>query len=189
MSVVQRVQVDLEVSSWIEGRGVRHTHWTVGVNDAMVEIEDLRDVGRTATDPELSFYDDEVDEMRVLPPGCQYRITYHPRLPVGTRVQKRISTPLAQPPNKKQGAETVESAFQRFMAAGYGRKLPLKTVFTDFRVAPRGLVTEEAWQRSQQRGSTEGRRTPTRDRQIAGRSDAVTPGEMAAFLRDLSKIG
>lgn len=184
----ERVQVDLEVSSWIEGRGVRHTHYDVRVNDAWIPIEELRDVGKTATDPELSFYDDEADELRVLPPGCQYRITFHPRLPVGTQVRRRVSIPLVQPPRHTGAPETTEAAFGRLMAAGYGSKLPKKVVFTDFRVTIRGLVTEEAWQRRQQRLGSEPREQ-THQRRSPARSEAITVAEMEAFARRLGKVG
>lgn len=68
MSVAGRVEVNLEVSSWIEGRGVKHTDWSVRVNDSWVPIKELRNVGATMADPEFSF-DGEVDEQRVIPPG------------------------------------------------------------------------------------------------------------------------
>lgn len=188
MSSAARVPVDLEVSSWIEGRGVRHTNWSVGVNDALVPVAELRGVERTATDPELSFHDDDVDEMRVLPPGCQYRITYHLQLPVGTRVQRRTSTPLVQSANHKRSPETVESAFQRLMADSYGWKLPLKTTFTDFRVAPRGLVTEEQWQRRQQRAAHAQRAsTPQRSRVLA--PGTIRREEVEAFVKLLERVG
>lgn len=183
-----RVQIDLEVSSWIEGRGVRHTNWSVGVNDALVPVSELRDVERTATDPELSFHDDDLNELHVLPPGCQYRITYHLRLPVGTRVQRRISTPLTQPPHHKRAPETVEGAFQRFMAAGYGPKLPLKTTFTEFRVTHRGLVTEDTWQRRQQRADNPTRRAPQPAASVDS-SEFMTPAEIEAFARLLVRAG
>jgi hypothetical protein len=186
MLKTERVQVDLDVSSWIEGRGVRHTHYDVRVNDAWIPIEELRDVGRTATDPELSFYDDEADEMRVLPPGCQYRITYHPRLPVGTQVRRRISTPLEKSPQHRGAPETMEAAFGRFMAAGYGWKSPKKVAFVDFRVTVRGLVREESWQRRQQRSDV---RATTHQHRAAVCSEAVTPAEMEAFARRLVKVG
>lgn len=182
MTPMLSVEVNLEVSSWIHGRGVRHTNWKVQVNDALVSIKDLRHVASTMTDPDLSF-DDEVDEMRVLPPGCQYRITYHPRLLVGTRVQRRISVPLELPPQHRHKPETMEAAFSRLMAAGYGPKLPLKTTFTDYRVTSRGLlVTEEAWQRREQsRRSASAPPTSRDERRQAPAS--VTGDEVQAFLR------
>jgi hypothetical protein len=187
MASAERASVELEVSSWIHGRGVRHTNWSVGVNDAMVQVGELRGVERTATDPELSFHDDEVNELRVLPPGCQYRITYHLRLPIGTRVQRRISTPLVQPPQHKRAPETLEAAFQRLAAAGYGPKLPLKTTFTEFRVARRGLVTEEQWQRRQQQAASEARAATPSQRRAA--PEAVSRADMEAFVRSLEKVG
>jgi hypothetical protein len=188
MSVASRVQVNLEVSSWIEGRGVRHTNWSVRVNDAWIPIAELRDVGRTATDPELSFYDDDVDESRVLPPGCQYRITYHPRLPVGTQIQKRVSVPLVQPPVDKRGPEDANAAFARLLAMGSSPKLPLKTTFTDLRVTARGLVSEERWQRRQQRLDQNGSKAP-RSRQTVVASEAVGAAELQAFTQRLGKAG
>src|SRR5688500_17793584 len=154
MSDGERVQVNLEVSSWIEGRGVKHTDWNVRVNDSWVPIKELRNVGATMADPDFSF-DDEVDELRVIPPGCQYRTTYHPRLAVGTRVQRRISVPLVLPADGKRAAETAEVAFRQLMAAGCSPKLPLKTTFTDYRVTARGLVTQERRERSKRGGRAE----------------------------------
>ncbi len=189
MSTVGHVEVALEVSSWIEGRGVRHTNWSVRVNDAWIPIGELRDVVRTMTDPDLSF-DDEVDERRVLPPGCQYRITYHPRLAVGARVQRRVSVPLVQPSHHKAAPETIEGAFQRFMAAGFGQKLPLKTTFTDFRVTVRGrFVTEETWQRHQQQRPDDTARTNREHARSTISSDAVTRAEIEAFARRLDRVG
>jgi len=187
MSSAARVSLDLEVSSWIEGRGVRHTNWSVGVNDALIPVGELREVERTATDPELSFHDDDVDELRVLPPGCQYRITYHLQLPVGTRVQRRTSTPLVQPANHKRAPETAEGAFQ-LMAATYGRKLPLKTTFTDFRVVPRGLVTEEQWQRRQQQAARDPRASTPQRRRVPV-PDTISREDVEAFVRLLERAG
>ena len=183
-----RAQIDLEVSSWIEGRGVRHTNWSVGVNDALVPVRELREVERTATDPELSFHDDDVNELRVLPPGCQYRTTYHLLLPVGTRVQRRISTPLVQPPQHKRTPETLEGAFQRLMAASHVQKLPLKTTFTEFRVTSRGLITEEQWQRRQQHAERNADATPQQS-QRPTTQNAVSRADLEAFIRRLEKVG
>jgi hypothetical protein len=187
MSDGARVEVNLEVSSWIEGRGVKHTDWSVRVNDSWVPIKELRNVGATMADPDFSF-DDEVDELRVIPPGCQYRTTYHPRLAVGTRVQRRISVPLVLPAAGKHAAETAEEAFRQLMAAGYATKLPLKTTFTDYRVTARGLVTEERWRRQQQRASGGARTAPPAAERDAG-AEGVTRAEMAAFAQQLSKVG
>src|SRR5689334_4427053 len=91
-----RVEVRLETSSWVEGRGVRHTDWSVRVGDAWVRIRELRDVVRAIADPDVSF-DEDVDELLVLPRGCQYRITHLLRVAVGTQLRKRISAPLESP--------------------------------------------------------------------------------------------
>lgn len=187
MSEERRVAVDLEVSSWIEGRGVRHTDWSVRVNDSWVPIKELRSVASTMADPHLSF-DDEVDELRVIPPGCQYRITFHVRLPVGSRVQRRVSAPLVLPLPGQPAPETVESAFRQLMAAGFAPKLPLKTTFRDFRVTSRGLVTEERWQARKRRAES-AVRTGTPTEQSAGASERVTRAEMADFARRLARVG
>ena len=181
MSDGGRVEVNLEVSSWIEGRGVKHTDWSVRVNDSWVPIKELRHVGATMADPDFSF-DDDVDDLRVIPPGCQYRTTYHPRLAVGTRVQRRISVPLVLPAEGKRVALTPEEAFRQLMAAGCATKLPLKTIFTDYRVTARGLVTEERWQRSR-------RRDRVAERAERTSSEPVTRAEMAAFAERLPKVG
>jgi hypothetical protein len=187
MSEARWVEVDLEVSSWLEGRGVRHTDWSVRVNDSWVQIKELRSVARTMAEPTLSF-DDEVDELRVIPPGCQYRITFHVRLPVGSRVQRRISVPLVLPSPGKGAPETVEAAFQQLMAAGFAPKLPLKTTFTDFRVVERGLIAEQRWQARQRRQVS--RVSPSAPgEQSAGRSEHVTRAEIEDFARRLAKVG
>lgn len=183
MSDDGRVEVNLEVSSWIEGRGVKHTDWSVRVNDAWVPIKELRNVGATMADPDFSF-DDEVDELRVIPPGCQYRTTYHPRLAVGTRVQRRISFPLVLSADRKRVAETAEDAFRQLMAAGYATKLPLKTIFTDYRVTARGLLTEQRYQRSSARA-----RAPGQAERSPQSSEAVPRAEIEAFAERLSKVG
>lgn len=184
MSAVSATQVDLEVSSWIEGRGVRHVDWSVRVNDSWVPIKELRNVGRTMAEPDFSF-DDEVEEQRVIPPGCQYRTTYHPRLAVGTRVQRRVSVPLVLPSPTQRAPESAALAFQRLMAAGYAPKLPLKTTFTEYRVTLRGLVTEERWQRQQQRLAGRVATTAAPGERAAG----VGRAEIEAFARGLAKVG
>lgn len=180
-----RVQVEFEVSSWIHGRGVRHTDYSVRVNDAWIPINELRDVVRVVADPDYSF-DDEVEESLVIPPGCQYRITYRPRLVVGTRVQRRISVPREPSSRDKRVPTTAEEAFQQLMRVGLGPKLALTTTFTDLRVTRRGqLVTEEQWQRCQSRQ----RSAPSADRREAEppsrERSIVTTAEIEAFTRRL----
>jgi hypothetical protein len=184
MSAVRQIEVDLEVSSWIEGRGVRHVDWSVRVNDSWVPIKELRDVGRTMAEPDFSF-DDDVEEQRVIPPGCQYRTTYHPRLLVGTRVQRRVSVPLILPSPTSRAPESAEAAFQRLMAAGYAPKLPLKTTFMEYRVTARGLVTEEQWQRQQRRRAAGVAATAPRDERAA----TLGRAEIEALARALAKVG
>jgi hypothetical protein len=98
-------------------------------------------------------------------------------------VQRRISVPLVLPEGKR-AAETHEEAFRQLMAAGSATKLPLKTIFTDYRVTARGLVTEERWQRS-----SSGRRAPAQAERAAPGSEAVTRAEIAAFAERLPKVG
>src|SRR5689334_14089042 len=143
---LRQVEVDLEVSSWIEGLGVRHTNWSVRLNDAWVPVTELRGVAATVADPEISFHD-EVDELLVLPPGCQYRKTYQPWLPVGTRVLKRVSVP--RPAGRKSAhapastADTLRSVLGAFPPL----KRPLKTTVTEWRVGDHGrLIPEHEWQ-------------------------------------------
>ena len=124
----------------------------------------------------------------VLPPGCQYRITYHPRLPVGTQVRRRISTPLVKPPRHKGDPETIEAAFGRLLAAGSGWQSPKKVAFADFRVTVRGLVTEEAWQRRQQRSASEPG-AAMHQRQVPPRAETVTLSEIEAFAQRMGKVG
>jgi hypothetical protein len=184
MSAVGQIEVDLEVSSWIEGRGVRHVDWSVRVNDSWVAIKELRHVGRTMAEPDFSF-DDEVEEQRVIPPGCQYRTTYHPRLAVGTRVQRRVSVPLVLPSSTQRAPESDEAAFRRLMAAGYAPKLPLKTTFTEYRVTSRGLVTEERWQRQQRRLAGRVATMAVQGERAAG----VGRAEIEEFVRRIAKVG
>jgi hypothetical protein len=188
MSAAGQVEVDLEVSSWIEGRGVRHTDWSVRVNDSWVPIKELRNVGKTMAEPDFSF-DDEVEELRVIPPGCQYRTTYHPRLTVGTQVQRRVSVPLVLPAPTERAAATPEVAFRQLMAAGHAPKLPLKTIFTDYRVTRRGLVTEETWQRRQQRATARGGAPGAEKGERACQSVSVSRAEIEEFARRVAKVG
>jgi hypothetical protein len=172
-------QVELEVSSWIHGRGVRHTDYSV-----WIPINELRGVVRVVADPDYSF-DDEVEESFVIPPGCQYRITYRPRLVVGTRVQRRISVPRETQARDRRVPATPEEAFQQLMRVGLGPKLALATTFTDLRVTKRGqLVTEEEWQRrlSRRHGAPPaGRRELERPHERS----AVTMAEIEEFTRRL----
>jgi hypothetical protein len=188
MSAAGQVVVDLERSSWIEGRGVRHVDWSVRVNDSWVPIKELRNVGQTMAEPDFSF-EDEVEEMRVIPPGCQYRTTYHPRLAVGTRVQRRISVPMVLPSPAARAPETPDVAFRQLMAAGVAPKLPLKTTFTDYRVTARGLVTEERWQRQQRRVTGRDGTTSRQNEPGSGGSPVVSGAEIEALARRLAKVG
>src|SRR6516225_4908092 len=141
------VEVDLEVSSWVEGRGVRHTNWAVRLNDAWVPVAELRDIAATLANPEVAL-DEEVDELCVLPPGCQYRKTYHPVLPIGTQVAKRVSTPRMDARASATRPATAGEATRQVIAAFPPLKPPLKTTVTEFRVGHRGrLVSEAEWQR------------------------------------------
>jgi hypothetical protein len=124
-----RVEVELENSSYIEGRGVRHTHWDVQVNDAWVPIDELRGIPQVEADPELWLAPD-VDQRRVIPPGCQYRITYVPRLPLGTKVRKRVSKP-RDDARHDSSAATLKAALG---GASLPRKLPLAVKITEYRV-------------------------------------------------------
>jgi hypothetical protein len=140
------VEVDLEVSSWVEGRGVRHSNWSVRLKDAWIPIAELRDVAATVTDPEVTFHD-EVDERVVLPPGCQYRKTYHPWLPIGTRVLKRVSVPRDANRTAAHGPTPTAATLQQVLAAFPAIKQPLKTTVTELRVDRNGrLVSELEWQ-------------------------------------------
>ena len=158
--------VNLETASWVEGRGVRHTDWSVRVNDTWVPIRELGGVGATMADPQFSMVDD-VDELVVLPAGCQYRKTYHPRLAYGTRLQKRVSVP-REPPRRASapGPLSEDEALRNLVAAFPSVKTPLHTTLMEYRViGPQRLITEELWQRGQERN--EGRRkAPTRERML-----------------------
>ncbi|HEV8549466.1 MAG TPA: hypothetical protein VGQ57_10565 [Polyangiaceae bacterium] len=141
-----QVEVDLEVSSWLEGRGVRHTNWSVRLNDAWVPITELRGVTSTMTDADVSFHD-EVDELVVLPPGCQYRKTYHPWLPLGTRVLRRVSVPRGDDRSVSQVPTSTADTMRRVLAAFPPLKRPLKTTITELRVGAHGrLIPEHEWQ-------------------------------------------
>lgn len=140
------VEVDLEVSSWIEGRGVRHTNWAVRLNAAWVPVAELAGVVATIADPDIEL-SDEVDEFLVLPPGCQYRKTYHPRLPVGTRVLRRVSAPRVERRTSTAAPATASEALSRLTKSFPPPKQPLKTTVTELRVAGHGkLVSELEWQ-------------------------------------------
>ena len=155
-SNVASFEVDLEVSSWVEGRGVRHTNWSVRVNAAWVPIAKLRGVAATMTAPTVSFADGDVEELRVLPRGCQSRITYHPLLPDGTELLRRISVPCSD-----------EEIRRRSKSMAGSRRLPLDVTTTAFRVVgPNRIVTEERWQLARQRGERR-RKEPVRERRIS----------------------
>jgi hypothetical protein len=148
-------QVDLEVSSWIEGRGVRHTNWSVRVNDAWVPVAKLRGVAATMPEPTASFADD-AEELRVLPRGCQSRITYHPLLPGSTQLLRRVSVPYNDEEIQRRS---------RSMAGSW--RLPLAVTTTVFRVVgPNRIVREERWQLRRQREEHR-RKEPVRERRIS----------------------
>jgi hypothetical protein len=175
---VELLEITLETSSWVAGRGVRHVSWSVRVGDAWVPIRDLREVARTIADPDIGF-DDDVDELSVLPRGCQYRITHHLRVGIGTRLQKRISVPLEIPRARPAlDTETTDDALRRIIAALPPSKPRLKTTVVEFRVARHGtLITEEEWQR---RNGERRRRPPARRA-----TTTVSTSELEAFTAAL----
>jgi hypothetical protein len=145
------VTIHLENSSWVEGRGVRHVEWSVLLNDAWTPVRELRGVAATLADPEI-WFDDDVDDLLVLPPGCQYRITYHLRVPVGTRLRKRTSTPRHPRSRRGEPPATLEGAVRHLVGAFPPMKPPLRTTTTECRVIGNNrFVSEERWQLSHQR--------------------------------------
>ena len=140
----REVELDLEVSSWIEGRGVRHTDWVVRLRDAWIPIQDLPEIDATRAEHEVAA--NEIDPLRVLPPGCQYRITYHLRLPIGTALRRRVSSPRPDVRRREPPPKTLNAAVHDVLAAFPPPKPPLKTTLTDFRIAgPDRLLTEAEW--------------------------------------------
>jgi hypothetical protein len=153
LPVQRHVELELENSSYIEGRGVRHTHWDVRINDAWIPVDELRGVEFIRADPDTWFSPD-TDARKVLPSGCQYRITFYPRLPIGTRVRRRISVPLGDPPRPKAPAREkpvgMHEALAQMLRAYPPPKPPLKTNFTQFIVCGEHKLKTDAEVRFEQ---------------------------------------
>lgn len=172
------VEVDLEVSSWVEGRGVRHTNWSVRLNDAWIPVAELKGVAATVADSEVSFHD-EVDELLVLPPGCQYRKTYHPCLPIGTRLLKRVSVPRDADRSGRCVPTSTADAMHRVMTAFPPLKRPLKTTVTEWRAGDHGrLIPEHEWQKHH--ADVPRRRAPARSVSLPGHEEPAAQAKTGA---------
>jgi hypothetical protein len=169
-----RYRVSLEDSSWIEGRGVRHTKWLVKVNDSWVKLRDLRDVASTMAEPTASYDEEDVDELKVLPAGCQYRITYHPRLLYGAELKRCVSVPQDEAPSRDVPPKSIMDSFGRFKAR-------LRVIVTEYRVTgEQRLVTEDRWQRARKEPEQRRRKEPVRER-------IITVAELEAFRAKLNE--
>ena len=171
------VAIDLEDSSWIVGRGVLHTRWSVRLNDAWVDVRDLPGVVSTAAEAGMAFAEDTDDE-RVIPPGCQYRITHHLRLPVGTRLRKRISTPRELPPRKHARLPaTLDDAVWQTLQAFPPLKTRLHARSKDYRVVGNHrCVSERRYRQGRQQQAS---------RRTVQRAARVAPERIAAFAESL----
>lgn len=150
----QSTIVELENSSWVVERGVRHTEWYVKFGDVWSRAADARDTvaTRAANDPELGSHG---GDFLVLPPGCQYLCRLRLRLPVGTSVRRRVSTPrqLRRSRARHGESDAVGADLRRDILSFFRHsKPPLAVVETEFRVTRRGLVPAEVWERKRASG-------------------------------------
>lgn len=138
--------VEFENSSWVVERGVRHTEWFVKLADKWVRVADVQGID---ADPAIVGTAGEIDD-EYIPPGCQYLRRFRVVLPLGTPVHRRVSSPRstrrssAPSTSKAVGADLKRDILSYFRYA----KPPLAVVETHFRVARRGLVPEERWERA-----------------------------------------
>lgn len=143
------VSVELENSSWVAPRGVRHTEWFVKVGDGWTRLTELPEVLVTLAeeDPE----DGSAPEGFVTrPPGCQYLCRFRVVLPVGTALRRRVSMPRdARRTRRARGTAPVGFDLRRDILSHFRyAKPPLSVLETHFRVGRRGLVAETEWERA-----------------------------------------
>ena len=141
--------VELENSSWVVERGVRHTEWFVKLGDAWTHLADVPAAAssRAEDDPEDGVV--EPEGRQVLPPGCQYLIRFRLVLPHGTPVRRRVSMPRDGRRARRASAGAVGTDLKRDILSFFRyTKPPLAVVETEFRVVRAGLVTLQRWERA-----------------------------------------
>jgi hypothetical protein len=135
--------VELENSTWVVERGVRHTEWFVKLADAWVRAADVPGVEASLRSDQSASDVDHFADLN-LPPGCQYLCRFRMIVPLGTPVRRRVS----KPRNVRRAAarsEVVGADLKRDVLAYFRfAKPPLSVTETRFLVARGGrLVLDE----------------------------------------------
>jgi len=142
------IVVEMENSSWIVERGVRHTEWFVQLGGVWIRAAEAPDAATTHASEDSEPGRTESGEMVVMPPGCQYLCRLSLRLPVGTPVRRRVSMPRRSRARSRPAAGPMAPDLRRDILSFFRYpKPPLAVVETEFRVARRGLVPAELWER------------------------------------------
>ena len=134
--------VELENSTWVVERGVRHTEWFVKIGAVWARAADMPEAVA------LDTRDDAVDpslELAERPPGCQYLCRVRLTLPIGTELKRRVSSPRSVRRRKGRGGAPVGTRDLRRDILSFFRyvKPPLTVKEMDFRVTRRGIVSAE----------------------------------------------
>jgi hypothetical protein len=139
--------VELENSSWVVERGVRHTEWFVKLGDDWARVADVAGTEATAGSSDGAKDKDDFGDVH-LPPGCQYLHRFRVVLPLGTPIRRRVSKPRSARLASRSGSEAVGVDLKRDIL-GYFRfaKPPLSVTETCFLVARRGLVLDQRVER------------------------------------------
>ncbi len=139
--------VELENSSWVVERGVRHTEWFVKLADGWVRATDIPGAEASPVSSEAQGDGDAFGDVH-LPPGCQYLRRLRIVLPLGTPLRRRVSKPRSVRRAAPPRSEALGADLKRDIL-GYFRfqKPPLAVTETRFLVARRGLVLDQRAER------------------------------------------
>ena len=138
--------VELENSSWVVARGVRHTEWFVKLADGWVRIADVPGAEGFGT-PDARNESNQFGDVH-LPPGCQYLCRFRVVLPLGTPIRRHVSRPRGVRRAGASRSETVGTDLKRDVLSYFRfAKPPLAVAETLFLVARRGLVLAERAER------------------------------------------
>jgi hypothetical protein len=134
--------VELENSTWVVERGVRHTEWFVKLADSWARVADVAGVETSLGSSDDVTVTDDFGDVH-LPPGCQYICRFRVVLPLGTPLRRRVSRPRSARRAAPSGSDAVGADLKRDIL-GYFRyaKPPLAVTETHFLVARRGLVLD-----------------------------------------------
>jgi hypothetical protein len=138
--------VEVENSTWVVPRGVRHTEWFVKLADGWVRVADVPGVEASLGSDGAGSDSHDFGDVH-LPAGCQFLCRFRLSVPLGTAVRRRVSKPrgVRRPAAR---SEAVGTDLKRDVLAYFRfAKPPLSVTETRFVVGRRGLVLDERTER------------------------------------------